>query len=349
LTDLARTPGKRGRLPAKRLAMGYLHEYAKTPLPVPAYPVDVRAGIPDDAWLMLGNGPDPSCTTHPDGVGDCGFAGRQHYRMAKAAHYGETETWETSDQLVAEYLAYDGGQDQGVVLADVLLAWYKAGKIKAFAPVDHADPAAVDSAMQAFRGVYAGVDLTCDADQLFSDGQPWTVADGEQPDPAEGHCIVKVYADGRGLDGWVTWGAFQESTRDWTKACLTEAFVIITSEDEAAKVDMTVLLADIEALGGTGGSVQPKKGNTVFEVIKAKLEAIWHTIDGEAKADLEKALADVEAEVAKAQPILAEFETALKAAVAAAEPEVKAEIEALLAKLLADFAPLLGKAPASGM
>jgi hypothetical protein len=261
LTTPVRTPGKRGKLPAKRVALRYVHQYTKAPLPAPRYPVDVRAGRADDGWQMLGNGPDPTCTIDPDGVGDCGFAGRQHARMTKAKWYGETEAWETSDQLVKEYLAYDGGQDNGAVLADVLLAWYRAGKIRAFAPVDHASPAAVDAAMQAFRGVYCGVDLTDDADQLFSEGQPWTTANGEQPDPDDGHCIVKVYADGDAAsppaDGWVTWGAFQRSTQRWTKACLTEAWVIVTTEDEAAKVDMTALTADIEALGGTGGAPVP--------------------------------------------------------------------------------------------
>lgn len=261
MTVPARTPGKRGKLPAKRLAMGYLHSYLKAPLPAPAYPVDVRAGIADGAWQMLGNGPDPTCTTAPDGVGDCGFAGRQHYRMAKAAFYGETETWETSNELVAEYLAFDGGQDDGVVLADVLLAWYKAGNILAFAPVDYTDPAAVDAAMQAFRGVYCGVNLTDDADELFGEGLPWTVANGEQSDPADGHCIVKVFADVApepdAGDGYVTWGAFQKATAAWTQACLTEAWVIISGEDEAAKVDMTALLADIALLDGTGATTPP--------------------------------------------------------------------------------------------
>jgi hypothetical protein len=286
LTTPARVPGKRGRLPAKRLAMERLDAYLKAPLPSPAYPVDVRAGIPDGSWLMLANGPDPTCATYPDGVGDCGFAGRQHYRMAKAAFYGETETWETSDELVAEYLAYDNGQDVGVVLADVLLAWYKAGKILAFAPVDHADPAAVDSAMQAFHGVYSGVNLTDDADQLFGEGQPWTTANGEQADPSEGHCIVKVFADGKGGDGWVTWGAFQPSTSAWTSACLTEAWVIISSEDEAAKVDMAALTADIEALGGTGPASGPSPSPAPGpEGLLARLAALIRAVEADAMRD----------------------------------------------------------------
>ena len=258
---MPRTAGLRGRLPVKpegeRFALGYLHQYLGQPLPAPSYPVDVSGGI--TAWGMLGNGPDPTCTTHPDGVGDCTFAGREHAKRAKAAAGQEAEQWETSDSLVAEYLAYDHGQDVGANIADLLLAWYQAGKILAFAPVVHTDPAAVDAAMQAFHGAYCGVDLTDDADQLFEEGQAWTVANGEQPDPADGHCIVKVKAEGgAGLDTWVTWGALQDSTPVWTSECLGESWVIITSEDaDAASLDIAALRADIDALGGTGGKESP--------------------------------------------------------------------------------------------
>lgn len=256
-----RVAGKRGRLPVKppgeRFALRYIHDYALgQPLPAPAYPIDVTGGIGAENWGMCGNGPDPTCTTHPQGVGDCGFACRQHVKMSKAACYSETETWETSNELVAEYLAYDGGQDNGVVLADVLLAWYKSAKILAFAPVDHANPAAVDSAMQAFKGVVTGVNLTDDAEQLFDAGQPWTVADGEQPDPDEGHCIAKVKADGHSLDEYVTWGALQPATRAWTAACVVEAWVILTEEDP--RIDLAALREDIDALGGTGGTPAPQ-------------------------------------------------------------------------------------------
>jgi hypothetical protein len=251
-----RTPGLRGRLPVKppgeRFKIQYLSSYLKAPLPAPAYPIDVSGGITD--WQMLGNGPDPTLTVHGgQPVGDCTFAGRQHLRMAKAAAGQETETWETTDALVTEYLAYDHGKDEGANIADLLLFWYKAGKIKAFAPVDHTDPAACDSTMTAFHGLYVGVNLTDDADSLFQNGQPWTVASGEKPDPNDGHCIVKVKADGQQLDTWVTWGALQESTQAWTAACLDEAWAVVATEDQAAILNMPALLADINALGGTGG------------------------------------------------------------------------------------------------
>jgi hypothetical protein len=252
---VTRIAGLQGRQPklavADRLTLGWLHDYAPAPLPAPVYPIDVTEGIADNAWLMLGNGPDPTCTTHPDGVGNCTFAGRQHYRMAKAARARKTEVWETSNELVAEYLQYDHGQDDGALIATLLLSWYKAGKIIAFAPVDHTNPALVDSALALFTGLYCGINLTDDAEDLFAQGEPWTVADGQQPDPNEGHCILKVKADGNGTDGWITWGAEQPSTTDWTAACLDEAWVIITAEDEGTPlIDLAALQADINALGG---------------------------------------------------------------------------------------------------
>jgi hypothetical protein len=252
-----RVAGLRGRRPkkppAERFAIQYVSDYLTAPLPAPVYPVDVSGGITE--WDMLGNGPDSTCTTHPNGVGDCTFAGRQHNKMAKAAAGGETEQWETSNQLVAEYLAYDHGKDEGAQIADLLLYWYKKGTILAFAPVDHTSPAAVDSAMTAFHGAYVGVNLTDDADNLFGQGQPWTTASGEKPDPNDGHCIVKVAADGSEFDTWVTWGALQKSTLAWTAACLDEAWVIITAEDaNAANLDIAALRADIDALHGTESS-----------------------------------------------------------------------------------------------
>ncbi len=256
---MPRTAGLRGRLPVrpegKKFPLKYLHEYLAGPLPAPVYPVDVSGGITD--FGMLGNGPDPTCTIRPQGVGDCPWAGRQHYKMTKAAASGAPMPTETSDQLVEEYLAYDHGQDVGGVLADVLLAWYQNGVILGFAPVDHTDRAACDSAMVQFRGLYIGVDLTDDADSLFEAGQPWTVANGEQPDPDLGHCVLRVKSSGPGPDatsGNVTWGADQESTWEWDAACTVEAWVAVTTEDDIDPAALAAMQADINALGGTGGT-----------------------------------------------------------------------------------------------
>ena len=58
----------------------------------------------------------------------------------------------------------------------------------------------------------------------------------------------------KGIDTWVTWGALQKSTTDWTTACLDEAWVIVAEEDTDSKlIDLAALRADIDALGGAGG------------------------------------------------------------------------------------------------
>jgi hypothetical protein len=246
--------GLRGRQPVKppgeRLAINFLHRYLRVPLGAPAYPIDVSGGITE--WQMLGNGPDPTLTVNGGRpVGDCTFAGRQHLRMAKAAAAKEIETWETTDELVTEYLAYDQGVDRGANISEVLLVWFLSGKIRAFAPVDHTDPVACDTVMASFHGLYVGVDLTDTADGQFSAGEAWTVSTGERPDPNDGHCIVKVGADGHQFDTWVTWGVLQQSTKDWTAACIREAWAVITTEDDAAKLDMPALVADIVAASKT--------------------------------------------------------------------------------------------------
>lgn len=251
-----RTAGKRGRLPAKtgsdKLAIGWVHSYLSQPLPAPVYPVDVSDGIV--GWGMLGNGPDPTCTSHPNGVGDCYFAARQHYAMCKAAADHALMPAETSNQLVAEYLAYDHGQDVGVNIADVLLAEYRAGIILGFAPVDHTDRAGCDAAMQKFHGLLLGGDLTDDADERFENHEPWSVAAGQQPDPSDGHCFLRVKSTGPGTDATstdVTWGADQDSTAAWDAACIREAWVVILSPDQMRPEELAALRADIDALHGT--------------------------------------------------------------------------------------------------
>lgn len=256
---MPRTAGLRGRLPVKppgeRFAIKYLYQYLSESLPPAVYPVDVSGGITD--WGMLGNGPDPTCTTHPQGVGDCYFAARQHYAMAKAAGDGAPMPTETSNQLVAEYLHYDHGQDVGVNVADVLLAEYRAGTILGFAPVDHTDREGSDAAMAKFHGLLLGADLTDDVNYLFENHEPWTVANGEMPDPNEGHCLLRVKSSGPGAHATstdVTWGADQVSTAAWDAACIQEAWVVILSEDEIDPAALAALRADIDALDGTGGS-----------------------------------------------------------------------------------------------
>ena len=222
-----RTAGLRGRLPvrAEKFAIRWLHEYAVPA--APTYPVDVSKGI--TAFGMDGN----------DTVGDCGPCAWAHDRMLAG-------TTMTAQEVIDLYLAYTGGQDVGVVLADFLLYLFHQGLLEGFAPVELTT---VDAVMGQFqRGVILGVNLTADANTLFNEGKPWTVANGETPDPAEGHAILKtgaVTATGNGVV--VTWGALQVTEYGWEQACVEEAWAIVT-KDDMGETGYAALLADLQAL-----------------------------------------------------------------------------------------------------
>ena len=254
-----RIPGKRGRIKGKINGIPKVRHYSSRgpATRVPTYPVDETSGITD--WQMLGNGPDPTLTVNNGNpVGDCTFAGREHLKRAKAAWYKIVEAWETTNQLVTEYLVYNHGQDIGANIPTLLLTWYRDGKIEGFGELDHTDATEIDWAVQSFHGVYCGVDLTDDADQLFSDHQPWTISNGESPDPSDGHCIVKIGST-TDLDTYITWGALQTATKGWTVSCLDEAYAIITAEDaKASNINLTALKADLDAfIDEHGGAILP--------------------------------------------------------------------------------------------
>ena len=169
-----------------------------------------------------------------------------------------TEKAPTADETVSQYLAYNGGVDQGVVIADYLLWLYRQGYILAFAPVN---PATVDNVMaQADRGVITGVQLTPDAQQLFQEGKPWTTDQGQTPDPNEGHGILKVRSSAYGGSGdFVTWGQDQGATGGWIAACAEEYWLIATPEDKAAMDPATwaTWISHLDAIPGAHGIPNP--------------------------------------------------------------------------------------------
>lgn len=239
-----RQPGLRGRIPGQIVNVPHINKYRSTLVKhIPTYPVDVSFGITE--WQMLGN----------DQYGDCTFAGREHYKMSKAAAAGITETWETPIDLVDEYLMYNHGKDVGANISQLLLSWFEEGKILAFAKLDHTNKAQVDWYMQNFFGVYCGVSLTDDANQKFAYHMPWTTDEGQRPNPMEGHCIVKVKATNE-TDTYVTWGALQQATSSWTSACLDEVYVIITAEDaKNHKINVAKLRKDLTTLADVHGAI----------------------------------------------------------------------------------------------
>jgi hypothetical protein len=248
-----RIAGLQGRLHVKpvgeRLNIAFAHQYLTAPLPTPTYPIDVTESISD--FGMLAN----------DVYGDCGPAAEVHAEMTTAKAAGTTSPPPDSPLALQRYEAFTGSSTPpgpGVNLADYLKWCFDQKYIKAFAPVDYTDRATCDGLMEVGFGLYVGVNLTDDAEQLFNAGEPWTVANGEQPNPNDGHCILKVKSTGPTgeLDGYVTWGQVQLATFGWTDACVEEAWLIVTTEEQLAMFSPS-LLADIAALGGTGGTTEP--------------------------------------------------------------------------------------------
>lgn len=226
---MTRTPGLKGLKPQRqgdeRFAIKWMHEYLEA-TPTPSYPIDVSKGITD--WQMLGN----------DQYGDCVPAAVAHDRMLAGAA-------PTAQEVEDLYLAYDNGVDEGVVIADFLLYLFQKGLIEGFAPVA---PSTVDTIMAEFnRGILLGVSLTDDAEQLFTDEQPWG-SGSLTPDPNEGHGILLVKSQSAsGPKTVVTWGADQEYTLAWGQACVDEAWAIVT-KDDMGDAAYAALLADLSAL-----------------------------------------------------------------------------------------------------
>lgn len=264
MTTPARTTGKLGARPAVFPAgLRDLTFYAAGQLPkAPASaPVPVVG-----AWGMDGNGPDPSCTVAPDGVGDCGVAGLNHLLMAAASVPGEAGTFPSADQVVSYYLGYTGGQDSGVVLSAFLAYVRKTGfyghTVTAYAPVQVHDVNTLTTALWLYDAVYTGITVTQAMMDAFQAAQPWdlTAAQGE---PIGGHCVPAVGYSDEGLTV-ITWGQPQLITWPAWHAISTEAWAVIPGElagGDGRGISLSVLQADLGKLDAPAPAPAPQPGH----------------------------------------------------------------------------------------
>lgn len=245
-----RTHGRRGARESHAPHLRLSQFRSTAPAPPPSG--DVTGGLRE--WGMLGN----------DQYGCCGPAATMHARMAKAlvSVQDGTPTFEpgfvvpTAEYTEALYFGYGramgepGTQpDQGVENASWLRWLFGQGLIGWYAELDPTDPDEVHQAMLDCRGVLVAVQLTDDAEQLFGQHQPWTLAQGEQPNPQEGHDILLVRYGPEG-DTFVTWGALQEATVPWDASCITDAWCFGTPEDaQRAGYDADAIIAAIRSGG----------------------------------------------------------------------------------------------------
>ena len=164
---------------------------------------------------------------------------------------------EVEQEIVAEYLAYDDGQDNGVDLGQWLtyrMTHALAGlpPIGGFAQISDFG-AEYQSAFHLFGGLYVGILVSQEMEDEFSAGQPWS---STATDWLGGHCVPHLARDAaRGV--CITWGAFQPFTWDNWHVTRERGLRDLLGRDGQYPggvfhgVNVAQLRADILALHGT--------------------------------------------------------------------------------------------------
>jgi hypothetical protein len=245
--------GKLGKLPAKFDSRTLRFSKYATGLPDPPQSCDYTPKIPSPLG-MLGN----------DQYGDCGFAAAVHQEMTWVDNESQSLPVPSSQAVIAEYLAFTGGQDTGVVLLDMLKFWRTTGingrKIGAFALVNNQNPKEVQQAIWLFGGIFIGINLPVawQQDQVWD--CPGTPTGSYAPGSWGGHAICSpkyfivagaseagVYVISWGQIILLTWKAFSIYV-DETYAILSTDWTDGTRPAPNG-FDLATLNADLQAVG----------------------------------------------------------------------------------------------------
>lgn len=216
---------KLGKLAPKidQRTLTYKSFFAQLP-PIPTA-IDWTSKIPD--WQMLGN----------DQYGDCTCAAAMHLEMLWTSQTSQ-EYVPTTEQTLAAYTAITGfnpadpNTDQGAAELDVLNYWRKTGfipgkTILAFMSVNHTNIQHIKSAIALFGGVYAGIQVPSNAQDAFSNGQPWN--DTTCNDIEGGHAIPLVAYDENYVT-CITWGQKQLISYSWLGRYLEETYAVLSPD-----------------------------------------------------------------------------------------------------------------------
>lgn len=202
----------------------YVADGVVDPFPLHPGAVDFTSGVAH--WGMDGN----------DYYGDCGLAGDDHLCKATswfakeqpAGNIADTAVWPTVQQLIAEYLVYDNGQDAGVDLGQWLLyrMTHSLGPIPpigAFAAVAiHGNEYA--ASMNAFGGLYTGHYVSSENEEEYQEGLPWS---STNTDWVGSHCTPHLYRNNT-YGKLITWDLEQLFTWPWWGVAAEEAYVVLT-------------------------------------------------------------------------------------------------------------------------
>lgn len=210
-------------------------DYVEDLLAPPPASVDHYSGV---TYQMSGN----------DTVGDCTLAAVVNADLTWEKVAGVQEPIPSAPAVEAVYFHLSGGQDSGLVEANVLQTYATQGlfgrKILGYAPIHPQHTDALKNCIDLLGLAYVGVQLPQSAEQQFADGQAWSVVAGSPI--IGGHAIVLTGYDQHFLYA-ATWGRLQRLTLDWWLRFGDEAWGILPSE-YAHLAKLPLLRRDLPAL-----------------------------------------------------------------------------------------------------
>lgn len=181
-------------------------------------PAPITWAAPRLSWGMLGN----------DKYGDCVFAAICHSIMA-VGHFLKRTYVFGYNQVVNAYLAWDHGNDSGVVIDGLLFTWEQDetsntplapfGIGGPFVKLDPTNVEELKSAIATFGWVMVGSQLQQAQEDQFSAGQRWDYVPGSKV--VGGHAVCLLGYDKAGVGPFiVSWGKGFRATWNWvTKTC----------------------------------------------------------------------------------------------------------------------------------
>lgn len=193
-------------------------------------------------WPMDMNGPDPSNPPQiPDGIGDCGWAGLDHWQMSAHAYGdGNVRSWGNDTLLqcygaTGGYVLGDPSTDNGTNLQDNLQFWKRnpieGDEILGYAALRPGTWFRAERVyyQRLFGSLYLGHNWPASAEQQAARGEPFTFVPGSPV--AGGHCTT----DAREMTGFAQiglpcWGELRPATMGFFMATVEEAWVILTRD-----------------------------------------------------------------------------------------------------------------------
>jgi len=201
-----------------------------------------------------------------DRLGDCVIAGRAHIRGVHTANAG-APVHMTPEEILADYSAIGGyvpgdpSTDNGCNMIAAQDFWVQRKDLWGYLAVDASNVAEARAALNIFENLYIGIELPDAWLSPFPSG-PGFVWDVGRPDPMNGHCVMAVGYNERGIQicswgmiGTLTWEAFQSLC---VPTAGGECFVQLSPEQLAKGqtkapngFEWADIIADFDALGGS--------------------------------------------------------------------------------------------------